>query len=591
MVVAESIPAGEVLLSFWFALKLDTATAGYILIFPAVILFFQGFFKVDWFNKINIGYSLIIVLAFALITAVELGSFAEWKYKLNTGAFLGMNNTKEGIASLSLVHILLLFMFLVVIAGGSMWLYIRFFYMKMKERARLLVYPFIFIMIAVPSLFVMLRGGFNDISISESSAFYSNHSILNWFAVNSGYHLAVNYMESSRYKKSNNYRFYPEENAENAVNKILEVKKDTTAQILKIDRPNIIFLLMESWTADLIESLGAEPGITPEFAEIEKDGLLFTQMYSSGHRSHEGIASLLGGHPALPYTTFTANPAKFDKLPSMVRLLNKAGYHSSFYYGGQLNYGNIRAYLHHHQFEKIVEESDIDPSIPRGRLGVHDEFLYQRHIDDLKSMQEPFFSMLFTLSSHSPYDFPMEPVIDWAGNENKFINSAYYADKCLGDYFRMARQQPWFDNTIFIIIADHSHNSYKNWPLESFEYNRVPLLFAGNALKEEFRGTQNDRIADNSSMTKTILNQLGLPSGEFKWGSDLFNPYAPEFAYVVFNDGYMWKTPKGEVSYSMMWFHYYSKKFPEGTPPEQIESFMRDGKSYVQVLFQEFLDQ
>jgi phosphoglycerol transferase MdoB-like AlkP superfamily enzyme len=185
----------------------------------------------------------------------------------------------------------------------------------------------------------------------------------------------------------------------------------------------------------------------------------------------------------------------------------------------------------------------------------------------------------------------MEPVIDWAGNENKFINSAYYADKCLGNYFRMAKQQPWFDNTIFIIIADHSHNSYKNWPMESFEYNRVPLLFAGNVLKEEFRGTQNNRIADNSSMTKTILNQLGLPSGEFKWGSDLFNPYTPEFAYVVFNDGYMWKTPKGEVSYSMMWVHYYSKKFPEGTPPDQIESFMRDGKSYVQVLFQDFLDQ
>lgn len=590
LITADKIPAGEVLLSFWYALRLDTATSGYILIIPALFIFLQGLFKANWLNKLNFGYVLIIVLAYALITAVELGSFAEWKYKLNTGAFMGMNNTKEGIESLSAMHFILLILFLIIITGSSMWLYIRFFYLKITEKAKQIIYPFIFLVIAVPSLFVMLRGGFNDISISESSAFYSNKSILNWFAVNSGYHLAVNYMESSRYKKSNNYKFYPEDQAEQTVKKILEVKKDSTIRIFKNEEPNIVILLMESWSADLIESLGGKPGITPEFAALEKDGLLFTHMYSTGNRSHEGLASILGGHPALPYTTFTANPTKFDGLPSMVRLLNNEGYHASFFYGGQLNYGNIRAYLHYHQFEKIVEESDIDPSIPRGRLGVHDEFMYQRQIDDLKTMKEPFFSVLFTLSSHSPYDYPMEPVIDWAGNENKFINSAYYADKCLGDYFRMARQQPWYDNTVFIIIADHSHNSYYNWPLETFEYHKIPLLILGNALKDKYKGTQNPRIADNSSLPKTILKQLGLAAGDFKWGSDLLNPYSPEFAYATFNDGYMWKTPEGEVSYSMIWSHYYSKKFPEGTQRARIDEFIKEGKSYVQVLFREFLD-
>jgi phosphoglycerol transferase MdoB-like AlkP superfamily enzyme len=397
-------------------------------------------------------------------------------------------------------------------------------------------------------------------------------------------------METSRYKKSNNYQFYPMEEARKTVEGILKPEKDTTVSILKNGRPNIVVLLMESWTADLIESLGATPGITPEFAKLENEGLLFTQVYSSGNRSHEGIASILGGHPALPYTTFTANPVKFPGLPSMVQVISKEGYHSSFYYGGQLNYGNLRAYLHYNQFEKIIEESDIDPSVPRGRLGVHDEYMYKRFIDDQKGMKEPFFSMLFTLSSHSPYDFPMEPVIDWAGNENKYINSAYYADKCLGEYFRMARQQPWYDNTIFIIIADHGHNSYKNWRYESFEYHHIPLLFYGNPLKDEYRGAKMDRVADNSSLPKTLLKQLGLSADGFYWGSDLFNPFSPEFAYVVLNDGYMWKTPKGEVVYSMMWSHYYSKKFPEGTSDKEIESFTRDGKSYVEVLFQDFLD-
>jgi phosphoglycerol transferase MdoB-like AlkP superfamily enzyme len=350
---------------------------------------------------------------------------------------------------------------------------------------------------------------------------------------------------------------------------------------------------MESWSADLIESLGGHPGITPGFAKLEKDGLLFTQFYASGNRSHEGIASIIGGCPALPYTTFTANPVKFPQLPSMVRELDSVGYQSSFFYGGQLNYGNLRAYLLSCNFQKIIEGSDIsddDGTVPRGRLGVHDEYMLRKQIEDLKGVKEPFISMLFTISTHSPYDFPMKPVIDWAGDLNPYINSAYYADSCLGEYFKMARTQPWYDNTIFILIADHSHDSYKHWRGESFEFHQVPLLIYGDMLKDEFRGVRIDRIADNSSLPRTILKQVDLPTGSFKWGSDLFNPYSPEFAYVVLNDGYMWKTPKGEVIYSMLWQYYYSRKFPEGTTQSQIDSFIKDGKSYVEVLFQDFLD-
>jgi phosphoglycerol transferase MdoB-like AlkP superfamily enzyme len=586
----DHIKAGEVMLSFWYALRLDTATTGYILIIPAVLLLLQGLFKATWLNRVNKIYTFILILAWTLITAVELGSFAEWKFKLTTAAFVHLHNAKEAYYSLSATQFFLLLLFLIIVTGGFYLLYARVFYMNIREKSRPVIYPLLFFVIAIPSLFIMLRGGFNDISISGSSAFYSNHSILNWATINSGYHFAVNVMETSRYKKSNIYQFYDINEAKKTVDQFLETPKDTTVCILNIKRPNIVVLLMESWTADLIESLGGEPGITPEFAKLEKEGILFTQFYSAGNRSHEGTASLLGGLPALPYTTYTANPVKFPELPSLVKDLKKTGYNSSFYYGGQLDYGNMRAYLRFNQFDKLVEENDIDPEIPRGRLGVHDEFLYQRHVEDLKALPEPFFSVIFTLSSHSPYDYPMKPVIDWAGPENNFLNSALYADKCLGKYFEMARKEPWYDSTLFIIVADHGHNSYKNWRYESYEFHRIPLLFYGKVLKEEFRGKKINRISDNSSIAKTILKQLGMPADEFKWGSDLFNPYSPEYAYFVLNDGYAWKTPEGEVVYSMKWKHFYKKDFPKGTTPAKVETFIRKGKSYVQVLFQEFLD-
>jgi phosphoglycerol transferase MdoB-like AlkP superfamily enzyme len=590
LITADGISTGETLLCFWHALKLDTATSGYILIIPAFIIFLQGLFKAAWLNIISKVYSLIIILSWVLITAVELASFSEWKFKLTTSAFVHLNNMKEAYYSVSAIQFFSLLLFLAVVTWGSYKLLTKVFYLEIRERSKRLILPFVYLIITIPSLFIMLRGGFNDISISQSSAHYSHHSILNWAAVNSGYHFAVNVMETSRYEKAPNYQFYTIEDARKTVDDILRTEKDTTVRIINRERPNIVVLLMESWTGDIIESLGAEPGITPEFAKLEKEGLLFTRFYSTGNRSHEGTASVLGGLPALPYTTFTANPVKFEKLPSVVRLLNREGYHSSFYYGGQLDYGNMRAFLLHNQFEVIVEERDIKPSVPRGRLGVHDEFLYQRQIEDLKSLQEPFFSVIFTLSSHSPYDFPMEPVIDWGGTNNQFLNSAYYADKCLGEYFEIARKQPWFDNTLFILVADHGHASTHNYRYESYEFHHVPLFFYGNALKDEYRGVKNDRIADNSSIPKTILGQLGLQDTGFKWGSNLFNPYSPEFAYVVLNDGYAWKTPEGEIVFAMKWQHFYKKEFPEGTTWQTIEDFIRQGKSYVQVLFQEFLD-
>jgi phosphoglycerol transferase MdoB-like AlkP superfamily enzyme len=317
---------------------------------------------------------------------------------------------------------------------------------------------------------------------------------------------------------------------------------------------------------------------------------LFTQFYCTGNRSHEAIATLFGGHPALPYTTWPENPEKYRKMPSMVRMLNDTGYSSSFYFGGELDYGNMRAYLLFNQFGQIVEEKDIDPSIPRGRLGVHDEFLFNRHIQDARNFPQPFFSVVFTLSSHSPYDQPMEPVIDWAGMNNPFLNSAYYTDKCLGEYFEKCRKEPWYDNTLFIIMADHGHSSQKNWIYESFEYHRIPLLLYGKVLREEFRGKQEDRICDNSSVARTILKQLELPVDDFKWGVDLFNPYSSEFAYVVLNDGYTWKEPGKEIVFSMKWQDYFKMEFPEGTGPEEIRQFLRKARAYVQVLFQEFLD-
>ncbi len=180
----------------------------------------------------------------------------------------------------------------------------------------------------------------------------------------------------------------------------------------------------------------------------------------------------------------------------------------------------------------------------------------------------------------------MVKVLDWGGDENEFINSGYYTDKSLGAYFKEARKQKWYDNTLFILVADHSHNSYRNWPLQSFEYHKIPLLLYGNVIKEEFKGTTWDKLASNTDITSTLLSQMNISHKHFPWSRDLFNPYSPECAFFELNDGFGWKTLKGEFVYNSIIDHYYVRNTPESGE----EEFINKGKAYLQAMFQEFMD-
>jgi phosphoglycerol transferase MdoB-like AlkP superfamily enzyme len=281
----------------------------------------------------------------------------------------------------------------------------------------------------------------------------------------------------------------------------------------------------------------------------------------------------------------TEHPEKYHQLPSLTQDLNKEGYRSSFYFGGQLIYGNIKSYIMYNQFHKIVEGDDFSSSIPRGKLGVHDEYLFNRHIEDMKTEPEPFFSAMFTLSSHSPYDQPVNNKITRNVPEIDFVNSAWYTDYALGKYIESARKQPWYGNTLFILVADHSHVSHHQNPLQSFAYHRIPMLWFGPALRPEFKGKKVDMISSQTDLPATLLKQLGLNANLYPWSKNLFNPYTPPFAYFEMNDGLGWKNPSGYFIYNKLEDRFMDKKIAPADEPKTV----KEGKSYLQEVFREFL--
>ena len=345
-----------------------------------------------------------------------------------------------------------------------------------------------------------------------------------------------------------------------------------------------MLLILESWSADLIQDLGGEPGITPNFRELEKNGILFDQLYASGSRSEQGMASIFSGFPAHPVSSITVQPDKVVSLPSLVKDLHGTGYSTAFYFGGQLIYGNIKSYMIFNGFGKIMEGEDFPKNLPQGKLGIHDGFTLTYMVNDIDAMKKPFFASLFTLSTHSPWDQPYERPLKWGDNENNYINAAYYTDHCLGEFFQNAKKKAWFDSTLFIIVADHSHNSYRNWHPQSKEYHKIPMLFYGNVIKDEFKGTRWSRIGNQHDIAATLLHQLNLPSEKFHYSKNLFNPYTPEFAYYTTEDGVGWIRPNGYFTMEKTNDFYYW-----WTDPNLADSIKQEGKAFLQTVFNDYM--
>jgi phosphoglycerol transferase MdoB-like AlkP superfamily enzyme len=586
LIVADGISFNEMISVFFYALKLDFSTASYLVFIPFLLLLISFITAKKWPLKMTNIYTLIILIIYSLIASAELGLYAEWKTKLSYKALAYLKNPSEIFNSASTAEFSLLLFLWVFTFGIAFWGYLKLFSPERRAMSGLGLKPVFAAMISLPVLFFGARGGLSAIPVSTSSAYFSKHNILNLTAVNSLYNMGVNLLNTMSFDKENIFKTMPDADALAIVKKIHLVEKDTTVSILKISKPNIVIVLIESFSADLIESLGGEPGITPHFRELEKEGLLFTNFYANANRSQQAMGSIYAGLPGIPITTITNHPEKYAALPSFSKDLKEQGYFTGFYFGGQLNYGNILSYLIYNELDNIVEGKDLPSQMTRGKLGVHDGVLLPYYAEELSKHPEPFFSTVFTLSSHAPYDFPMEHSIHWPLLEKEFVNSAHYTDKALGAFFEKVKQESWFDNTLFLIMADHSKNTYRNHPLESFEYHKIPLLLYGPALKDSLMGSTFDLICGNTDITTTLLKQLGMSADAYFWSKDVFNPYYKPFAFFELNEGLGWKRNEGHFVWDKFADRYYQKQLPS----EKEAEILLEGKAYLQVLFGEFLD-
>lgn len=445
-----------------------------------------------------------------------------------------------------------------------------------------------FIVLCPPFLFLGMRGGISPIPMQVSDAYFSQNNFLNLAATNTTWQLISGINENRKVLRGNPFVFFTPETAAQRVKEIHRVEKDSTVPVLRSQKPNILLVIMEGVSAEAVSGMGGFEGITPNFDRLISEGLLFDSAYASGNLSDQGMSAIFSGFPAQPHVSITMQPDKFGKLPSLSRTLKKAGYETFFIFGGELTYGNMRAYMLWNAFDRILEQKDLE-EYEAGKLGIHDEFILDRASKEIQKMKEPFFASVFTSSTHSPYDHPpAKRPLHSDHPESPYVNSVHYFDRCLGSFVEKVKHDTWFSNTLFIFISDHSHRTPKGTERYMAEYRRIPFLLWGPALQDSLRGKRVKKIVSQVDLARTLLKQLGIDAEDFKWSKDLFNPHSPEFAYFENTDGFGWIRPGGYVTWSPVMSSLWVDKSRDRTRSKIMEL---EGKAYLQVLFGEYLGQ
>jgi phosphoglycerol transferase MdoB-like AlkP superfamily enzyme len=279
------------------------------------------------------------------------------------------------------------------------------------------------------------------------------------------------------------------------------------ASVAKIRKPNLVIILEESLGAQFVGHLGGLP-LTPNLDRLRQDGMYFTEMYATGTRTARGIEAAVAGFPPSPSLSVLKLPGARHGFFTLAAALRQQGYSTEFLYGGAANFDDMRAFFLGNGFDRVIEQRDfIAPSFV-ATWGVSDEDLVQRANAEFRRPHDrPFFAVLLSSSNHEPFEIPDGRIEPYNAPLHTRENAIKYADHALGRFFELARQEAYYANTVFVLVADHDAR-VKGAPLVPVERFRIPAVIIGPGVPVG----PYDRVASQIDLAPTLLGFMGIAS-------------------------------------------------------------------------------
>lgn len=521
----------DLILTFFHGFRLDASMIGYIGFFVTPLFIVSAFFKSHKVLKISLNiYTGLLLAVFSLIVIGDAEVYKYWGFRLDDTPLQYLNTPAVMKASTSNWRMAFLAFLYLDLAIGMFWAYYILIGKKIKSTVNENWRSFIYIFIA-GALIIPIRGGVGIVPINSGAAYFSDNMFLNHTAINvvwnSGTSLFAGEVDFSE------YHYYESDelvkNFEQAFH-----SPDSSLKVIDKRPKKIIFIILESFTANAVNLENPKSSVTPKLVDFSKNGVLFTKCYANGDRSEKGIVSIFSSVPPLPGYSVMKDPKRSRNLPSVISSLVENGYKSAFYYGGDINFSNMNSYLKHAGFSKIVSQNNLDLDCYETKWGYHDECMFDKFYDDIVSESDTSVFALFTLSSHEPYDVPFNGPYGDKTEMQRCNNSYYYSDSCLNVFLRKFKESPEWENSLLILVSDHGtrYGGVEVWDLPKFH---IYMQWTGGAVVlDSLSYTMPVGQADISA---SLLAQLGISHDEFIFSEDVFSKYIPN-AFYAFNHGY-----------------------------------------------------
>lgn len=541
----------------WHGLPLDLSMAGYLSVIPGLLSIAVVWLKRDLVKPIMNIYFIIASLFITCSFLLNASLYPYWKYPLDsTPLFYFFTSPADAIASVSIWQVILSIVILIVLTVG-VWFTLR---MRGEKRQQYSRYSYgyggfgsgkrnrfddfdrhrgrtsIILLLLTGLLFLPIRGGITVSTMNTGQAYFSQNAYLNHSAVNPLFSL----LESITHQEdfASQYRFMKDKEADKIFATMTSTSDENTYPLLneatfKKGTPDILIVIMESFASDIMPSMGSYKDVAVCLDSIAQQSILFTRFYANSFRTDRGMVSILSGYPAQPTTSIMRYPRKTSQLPSIARNLAKyKNYKTTYYYGGDADFCNMRSYLVSQGYQHIISDANFPIEDKLSKWGVPDHILAARMMKDIKAQQNekrPMLRILQTSSSHEPFEVPYHRLKD------KRLNAFAYTDSVMGAIVREYRKLPRWKNTLIVFVPDHVGGYKENLNDHDRSRYQIPLILAGGAISRPMKvgiiGSQHDIAA-------TLLGQLGVEHREFTFSKNMMSDATPKFAFFAVNDAF-----------------------------------------------------
>jgi phosphoglycerol transferase MdoB-like AlkP superfamily enzyme len=557
--LASGIPLSTVFHSFIIGVRFDLVVISWVLI-PLFILSYLPWLNIDRLKPARTVVLTVLVICFSLLfllSLVDIEYFGEFGSRLNHWFFeysdqpdmawyLVWSGYPVVLYSLLWAALVFVFSFFLVRMSG------RIFSRRQKEKVTVRLVYFV---VVLALLFLGARGRWQLAPMDWGAAYFSPHAFANQLALNGPYTLSKSYWEDYRHSSGESldrFRFFPSAQALSTVQKLLaNPKEELTEPSRSLARRyhpepdsdstrdyNVVVILLESWLADCVGALGGQAIVTPNFDSLAREGILFERFFATGTRTNRGLVSILCSFPSQPYRSVMKQYAAARPFSSIAQILKRRGYRSILVYGGDLQFDNMEGFLRGQGVDEFIGEDDFPSGDRLGKWGVPDHLVFERANREFAEFGDgPFLGIILTLSNHEPFLLPSSDFKVFGDDvpRSDYLNAFHYSDWSLGEFFRKAEKESYFENTIFVLVADHGKllDSYGQLPWSRFHI--ACLIYA-----PEILGASTGRISTVASQTDlvpTVLGLLGKPVLHESWGRDVLSLPPEDAGFAMMLDG------------------------------------------------------